>query len=164
MTCNYNDLNVIHIDDSLLELKEIERVFKGDDSLSQVNLKSYTNGAKLQAELDSGFRPHLALIDIHIGAESGLAMAVSLRQRFPELVVIMRSNDAHQGVEAAKSGIDDYVTKDVSAKLLRERLNFHINSITSRQTSITLVIIPGRRLVKRLRRFVTSSTISIIPP
>lgn len=134
MTCNYNDLNVIHIDDSLLELKEIERVFKGDDSLSQVNLKSYTNGAKLQAELDSGFRPHLALIDIHIGAESGLAMAVSLRQRFPELVVIMRSNDAHQGVEAAKSGIDDYVTKDVSAKLLRERLNFHINSITSRQT------------------------------
>ena len=84
--------------------------------------------------MDGGFRPHLALIDIHIGAESGLEMAVSLRQRFPGLVVIMRSNDVHQGVEAAKSGIDDYVTKDVSAKLLRERLNFHINSITSRQT------------------------------
>lgn len=133
MTCNYKDLNIIHIDDSLLELKEIERVFKGHSSLSQATLKSFSNGAELQAELDLGFRPQLALIDIHIGKESGLEMAVSLRQRFPDLVVIMRSNDAHQGVEAAKSGIDDYVTKDVSAKLLQERLNFHINSITSRQ-------------------------------
>lgn len=131
---DYKDLIIIHVDDSLLELKGVEKIFQQDKLLSQVALSSFKNGKELQEALDAGLVPQLALVDIHVGEESGLQIADSLKQRFPELVIIMRSNDAHQGVEAAKLGIDDYVTKDVSPQLFAERIYFHINAISSHQS------------------------------
>ncbi|MDA9951192.1 sigma 54-interacting transcriptional regulator [Oligoflexaceae bacterium] len=136
MSLKYNEIDIIHVDDSLLELEQLEQLFAKDDVLSQTPLHSFSSGSAALAACDS-LRPKLALIDIYIGEESGLDLVIKLRRRFANLVIIVRSNDAHQGVEAAKSGVDDYVTKDLTPASLIERLHFHLNAVMTAATAVT---------------------------
>ncbi len=64
------------------------------------------------------FHPDMAILDIRLGAESGLDLLDMLRKGFPELVCIMATAFAETdtAIQAVKSGAYDYLRKPLFAE------------------------------------------------
>jgi two-component system response regulator RegA len=68
--------------------------------------------------------PRFAIVDLFLGQESGLELVERLRERNPELVVIMLSGYASvpSTVQAFHSGVVDFLQKPVSGERVAEAL------------------------------------------
>jgi two-component system, response regulator RegA len=69
-------------------------------------------------------QPDAALLDLYIGEESGLELLRALRERLPELVVLLLSGHAgvQQAVEAFHGGAVDFLQKPLGSNQVIEAL------------------------------------------
>lgn len=120
-------LKVIHLDDSLVELKAVEQLLAGATSPCRFHLESFSDVTKFRQRLAAGPDPDIALIDIHLKVEgvNGVSIAAEVRTSHPGVIVVIRSSDINQTALAASAGVHDYIDKDADGTLLAERLFFN---------------------------------------
>ena len=118
MACNhrkgdvrvYERLRILLIDDNpddrSLTIRELEWEFP------QVQVQQINNARKLNQALEAGDFD-VVITDYQLRWSDGLTVLRLVKQRYPNLPVIMFTNSATQetAVEAMKSGLDDYVVK-----------------------------------------------------
>lgn len=79
-----------------------------------------------QALLDEveQLQPDLALLDLHMPGDDGLALLAQLKARQPELRVVMltASDDGNALLQAIQSGADGYLLKETEAEMILQRL------------------------------------------
>jgi CheY-like chemotaxis protein len=84
------------------------------------------SGEEALAKLDDGVRPQLIVIlsDINMPGMDGLALLREIKQRWPELPVMMITayGDDERRRRADEYGAAEFLTKPVDFDLLRERL------------------------------------------
>ena len=85
------------------------------------------SGEEALAKLDDGIRPQLIVIlsDINMPGMDGLALLHEIKQRWPELPVIMITayGDDERRRRADQYGAAEFLTKPVDFELLKERLS-----------------------------------------
>lgn len=85
------------------------------------------SGEEALAKLDDGIRPQLIVIlsDINMPGMDGLALLGEIKQRWPELPVMMITayGDDERRRRADKYGAAEFLTKPVDFDLLKERLS-----------------------------------------
>jgi DNA-binding NtrC family response regulator len=120
-------LRIIHLDDSLIELKAVEQLLADVTSPCRFQLESFSEVAKFRERLTAGPVPDIALIDIHLNGQdaNGVGIAAEVRTLHPEIIVVIRSSDINQTALAASAGVHDYIDKDADGALLAERLFFN---------------------------------------
>jgi DNA-binding NtrC family response regulator len=120
-------LKVHHLDDSLAELKAVEKLLCSTESPCKFQVESFSQVARFRERLVSGALPDIALIDIHLEGQdaNGVSIAAEVRASHPDVIVIIRSSDINQTALAASAGVHDYIDKDADGALLAERLFFN---------------------------------------
>lgn len=70
-------------------------------------------------------RPNLALVDLHLGAFSGLDLVRALKAELPDIVVVLLSGylTIDTAVSAAQAGADVVVTKPITASEILRRVD-----------------------------------------
>jgi len=85
------------------------------------------SGEEALAKLDDGIRPQLIVIlsDINMPGMDGLALLHEIKQRWPELPVMMITayGDDERRRRADQYGAAEFLTKPVDFELLKERLS-----------------------------------------
>jgi len=85
------------------------------------------SGEEALAKLDDGIRPQLIVIlsDINMPGMDGLALLGEIKQRWPELPVMMITaySDDERRRRADEYGAAEFLTKPVDFDLLKERLS-----------------------------------------
>ena len=85
------------------------------------------SGEEALAKLDDGIRPQLIVIlsDINMPGMDGLALLGEIKQRWPELPVMMITayGDDERRRRADEYGAAEFLTKPVDFDLLKERLS-----------------------------------------
>ena len=85
------------------------------------------SGEEALAKLDDGIRPQLIVIlsDINMPGMDGLALLHEIKQRWPELPVMMITayGDDERRRRADQYGAAEFLTKPVDFDLLKERLS-----------------------------------------
>ena len=85
------------------------------------------SGEEALAKLDDGIRPQLIVIlsDINMPGMDGLALLHEIKQRWPELPVIMITayGDDERRRRADQYGAAEFLTKPVDFELLKDRLS-----------------------------------------
>ena len=85
------------------------------------------SGDEALAKLDDGIRPQLNVIlsDINMPGMDGLALLHEIKQRWPELPVMMLTayGDDERRRRADQYGAAEFLTKPVDFELLKERLS-----------------------------------------
>lgn len=120
-------MKLLLVDDDRALLKGLER------SLEAIGYQVSTcnDGGKVLSELETCL-PDLVILDIMLPGQDGLTVLREIRQRWPDLPVIMltaRSEDIDK-VLGLEMGADDYVAKPFSARELEARIK-----AVSRRTS-----------------------------
>lgn len=123
-------LNVIHLDDSLIELKAMEKLLSETLSPCRFSLESFSQVSRFRERLAAGPLPDIALIDIHLNEQdaNGVGIAAEVRASYPEIIVVIRSSDINQTTLAASAGVHDYIDKDADGDLLIQRLFFNVEA------------------------------------
>ena len=95
----------------------------------------------------SAFRPDIVLLDMHVGAASGIEIATRLKAELPGLLVIMIAMPAEhtQILEALKAGACGYVLKGSSPEELRQAI------VEVRNNSAAMTPEVVRRIVEAFR-------------
>jgi CheY-like chemotaxis protein len=90
------------------------------------------SGEEALSKLDDGVRPQLIVIlsDINMPGMDGLALLREIKQRWPELTVMMITayGDDERRRRADEDGAAEFLTKPVDFDLLKERLSQLTNS------------------------------------
>lgn len=85
-----------------------------------------TSGDDALSKLDNGIQPELIVIlsDINMPGIDGLALLREIKQRWPELPVVMVTayGDEERRCRANEYGAAEFITKPVDFDLLKERL------------------------------------------
>ena len=85
-----------------------------------------TSGDDALSKLDNGIQPELIVIlsDINMPGIDGLALLREIKQRWPELPVVMVTayGDEERRCRANEDGAAEFITKPVDFDLLKERL------------------------------------------
>ncbi|MBX9703832.1 MAG: response regulator, partial [Silvanigrellaceae bacterium] len=123
-------LNLIHIDDDLLELRRIKRIF--DEQAQQekagwFRLFSFCHESDLLAALKTKETFHIFLLDIHLtesSEKSGIYLIEKIRRSHPQAVIIMFSHldDPQSVLESLQWGADDFVSKNTEREQLALRI------------------------------------------
>ena len=82
------------------------------------------SGEEALAKLDSGVQPHLVLSDINMPGMDGLGLLQKVKQRIPDLPVIMVTayGDDHRRQQAQEFGAAEFFTKPVDFPHLKRQL------------------------------------------
>ncbi|MBI4552626.1 MAG: response regulator [Candidatus Latescibacteria bacterium] len=85
------------------------------------------NGPNALAQLER-FKPHLVLLDIRMPGMDGIEVLKAIKQRAPDVVVIMvtATSDNEVGRRTLELGASDYVTKPFSFEQLDNQLTVHL--------------------------------------
>lgn len=123
-------IKVVHLDDNVIELRAVEKMLAAVDKPCRFQLESFSQISKFRERLAAGPVPDIALIDIHLDGEdaNGVSVAAEIRAAYPEVVVVLRSNDIEQTALAATVGVHDYVDKSAEGALLAQRLFFNVET------------------------------------
>jgi DNA-binding NtrC family response regulator len=112
-------LTIFHLDDDPLELRQVERALVGEGGFALTSLASLD---ELERALAARPRVDAFLVDVHVGADDGLALLPRLRAAAPDAAVVMYSQDLRQLQRAVDLGADDFVYKAKGAAEVPVRL------------------------------------------
>lgn len=126
-------MKLLLVDDDRALLKGLER------SLTAVGYQvcACDDGGKVLAKLESGL-PDLVVLDIMLPGQDGLTILREIRQRWPDLPVIMltaRSEDIDK-VLGLEMGADDYMSKPFSTRELEARIKAVCRRTSARPRSL----------------------------
>lgn len=107
-------------------------------------------------------RPHLALVDLRLPGESGLAVGSAILSEAPETKVLALTALDEAGIvrEALRAGFQGYLTKDVSIREFVDAVRTAMDGqvVVSRR-SASAVVGPGAAEEERVRRLTTQLTV-----
>ncbi len=108
---------VVEDDKKIAHLLELELAHEGYE------VKVVHDGYDALIEVEN-FNPHVVLLDILLPSLSGKEIAKRIRERYPDLGIIMLTalGDVKDKVEAFNLGADDYVVKPFSIEELLARI------------------------------------------
>jgi two-component system response regulator RegA len=113
MVENQSRTRVLVVDDDVITLRALERDLRGRGFLVQA-------APTRQAALDQNRRtkPQLAVVDLHLGEESGIELVEQLKEQTPEMMVIMLSGNADvpNTVAAFHCGAVDFLQKPITGQ------------------------------------------------
>ncbi len=114
-------IRVLVADDHAIVRTGIRHVLESAPGFSVVAEAS--TGAEA-LELASSLRPDVAVLDISMPGDSGLRVAVELRQRSPETHVLILSmhDNTEYVLESLRAGVHGYLLKDTAATELRDAI------------------------------------------
>ncbi|WP_048601795.1 response regulator transcription factor [Rubeoparvulum massiliense] len=114
-------LNLLIVDDETLEVEQLEYLIESLYPAWQI-FKAYDGKEALDVATSVVF--DLALLDIHLPEMSGLQLGSALREKQPELDIVMvtASHDFYAAQQSIKLGVVDYLTKPIIRKELEQIL------------------------------------------
>ena len=117
-------MRVLIVDDEPLELDQLEWMIHKFNSLWEVRRAADGNEALAFFEEENA---DLLLLDINMPGLSGLELATILREKMPDLLIIMvtAQTDFSSTQQALRLGVADYVSKPIIEKELMAVLNQH---------------------------------------
>lgn len=112
-------LQAIVVDDEPLALDELTFLLGQCDGVEVVGQANLASEAE---RLCDRTQPHLAFIDLGMPGPDGLALADQLRERHPDLAVVIVSTDDDGVIRGFEAQVADYLLKPVSLERLRRTL------------------------------------------
>jgi DNA-binding NarL/FixJ family response regulator len=114
-------IRVVVADDHGVVREGIRHVLSGEAGFEIVG--EAANSADAMALVES-LRPDVAVLDISMPGESGLKLAARIRERLPEIRVLMLSMHDHPEyvLESVRAGAHGYLLKDTAAVELRQAI------------------------------------------
>ncbi len=114
-------IRVLVADDHGVVREGIRHVLEGEPGFEVVG--EAANGAEAMALAES-LRPDVAVLDISMPGESGLKLAARMRERLPEVRVLMLSMHDHPEyvLESVRAGAHGYLLKETAATELRRAI------------------------------------------
>ncbi|NOK34608.1 chemotaxis response regulator protein-glutamate methylesterase [Corallococcus exercitus] len=148
-----NPIRVLVVDDAAVVRRQVSLLLGADPGLEVV--ATAPNGRIALAKVEQ-FQPDVVLLDLEMPELDGLATLKLLRQRDPDLPVVMFSALTERGgmltLEALALGARDYVTKPTSAggmnvtvEAVRDELVRKLKALNLRPPSATMVPFPVTR-------------------
>lgn len=115
-------MTIIVVDDDP-EIRDVIREYFGDEGF---DVREAENGASLMARIEEKL-PELVLLDLRLPEEDGLTLARVLRDRYPEIgiVIVSGKEDVVDRVAGLEVGADDYIVKP-----------FHMREVLARVRSV----------------------------
>ena len=118
------NVRIMVVDDSSVVRRLLTEVLVGEPDFEVVSTAS--NGEEALARLESS-KPHVVILDIEMPILDGLGTLRRLRQRWPQLPVIMFSTLTERGaiatLDALSHGANDYVTKPTESGTVASSMN-----------------------------------------
>jgi DNA-binding NarL/FixJ family response regulator len=114
-------IRVLVADDHGVVREGIRHVLEGEPGFELV--AEAANGAEAMALAES-LRPDVAVLDISMPGESGLKLAARMRERLPEIRVLILSMHDHPEyvLESVRAGAHGYLLKETAATELRRAI------------------------------------------
>ena len=112
-------LQAIVVDDEPLALDELTFLLGQCDGVEVVGQANLASEAE---RLCDSTQPHLAFIDLGMPGPDGFALADQLRERHPDLAVVIVSTDDDGVIRGFEAQVADYLLKPVSLERLRRTL------------------------------------------
>lgn len=120
-------MKLLVVDDESDVQHLFQQKFRREIKSGEIEINYALNGIYALELLESFNNPeeYLILTDINMPQMNGIELLKELRNRYPELKVIMITayGDEQNYNMAKKFGADDYFTKPLQFDLLKERLN-----------------------------------------
>jgi len=115
-------MTIIVVDDDP-EIRDIVKEYLGAEG---VDVREAKDGAALFARIEEK-APELVLLDLRLPEEDGLSLARTLRERYPDIgiVIISGKEDVVDRVAGLEVGADDYIVKP-----------FHMREVLARMRSV----------------------------
>lgn len=109
--------------------------------------------------LAAGFRPHAALLDIHLAGRSGVDLLMDLRERYPETQVVMSTGvqDLETVRFCLREGAYDYLLKPFDPKELLDAVNKaldrgeQVRSFRRQKETLETTVVEQRRVLESTR-------------
>ena len=107
-------MRLMIVDDQLAFAEAISVLVNAEDDLSVVATVTTPDAAEKAAQR---FRPDVAVVDVELGDESGVDLAIRLREQQAQLRVLMVSchQDAETICAAIRAGASGFITKECAA-------------------------------------------------
>jgi DNA-binding NarL/FixJ family response regulator len=107
-------IRVLVVDDHGVVREGIRHVLEGEPGFEVV---AEAGNAADAMELAESVRPDVAVLDISMPGESGLKLAARIRERFPQIRVLMLSMHDHPEyvLESVRAGAHGYLLKETAA-------------------------------------------------
>jgi DNA-binding NarL/FixJ family response regulator len=114
-------IRVVVADDHGVVREGIRHVLSGEAGFEIVGEAANSADAMVLVE---SLRPDVAVLDISMPGESGLKLAARIRERLPEIRVLMLSMHDHPEyvLESVRAGAHGYLLKDTAAVELRQAI------------------------------------------
>ncbi len=109
-------MRILVVDDELIIRMFVARALREEAEV--IEASDQQSAKKLFAK----DRFDVALVDVNLGSENGIELAVWLRDMDPQLVVIVMSGDPANKGKAGKAGLHTMLHKPFTAEELRREL------------------------------------------
>lgn len=130
-TAPQNRSRILIVDDHPLNIETLRALLKRDYDVS-----SAASGPEALAVLADGIKPDLILLDVMMPAMDGYQVCAEIK-RSPEfrdvpIIFVTAKTDAESETRALSVGAVDFVTKPISASVVRARIKLHLDLIEQR--------------------------------
>lgn len=127
-------MNLIAVDDERLVLENLLEKLK--EVQPQAQIKGFTNPQKALEEIENGFLPDVAFLDIEMYGMNGIELAIRFKQAFSKINLIFVTGFSEYAPDAFALHASGYITKPVSTEHIQEELNNLRNPLPKRESSI----------------------------
>ena len=128
-------------DDNPLHLSHTKGLLDDAAFGTPVHVRTFTNAdSLLDAIADEGFRPSIAILDIELGEQSGIALAESINRQLPDCQVIFLSAYAEHASEVYRTRHVWFVIKNRADEFLIPAVQRAIENLSAQEPSAVLSI------------------------
>lgn len=113
-------MNLIVVDDERLVLENL--LSKLRKVLPDAEVKGFTNPQAALAEIENGFQPDVAFLDIEMYGMNGIELALCFKKAFPKINLIFVTGFSEYAQDAFALHASGYITKPVSVKRIMDEL------------------------------------------
>ncbi|WP_312942607.1 response regulator [Oscillibacter sp.] len=127
-------MNLIAVDDERLALENL--LLKLKKVLPEAGIKGFTSPQAALAEIENGFRPDVAFLDIEMYDMNGIELALCFKKAFPKINLIFVTGFSEYAQNAFSLRASGYITKPVCVERIREELENLRNPIPEEKQRI----------------------------
>lgn len=127
-------MNFIAVDDERLALNNL--LSKLEKVQPQAEIRGFLHPQKALAEIQNGFQPDVAFLDIEMYGMSGIELALRFKEAFPKVNLVFVTGFPEYMPEAFALHASGYITKPVSVERIQEELENLRHPLPLKEASI----------------------------
>ena len=109
-------MKILIVDDDPTIRKYVARALRGDAEVTEAKDQETGNRLFSEGQFDA------VLVDVNLGADNGIELAIRFRDLDPQLIVIVISGDPANEDKARQTGLGEFLFKPFSVGELKRRL------------------------------------------